>query len=104
MFKVACNSGFKQRGAANFDTTGNSSLAGIVNAARQSHVRCASADATAIRYHTVQAFRQCTHVKYPLRVTYQNGTFRDIFLFQITTLFSILHDVGRTFKASVAES
>jgi hypothetical protein len=46
MFKVACNSGFKQRRAADFPTPGNSSLAGIVNAARQFHVRCASADAT----------------------------------------------------------
>ncbi len=37
---------FKQRGAADFPTPGNSSLAGIVNAARQFHVRRTSADAT----------------------------------------------------------
>jgi hypothetical protein len=43
MLKVACNSGFKQRVAADFPTPGNSSLAGIVNAARQFYVRRASA-------------------------------------------------------------
>jgi hypothetical protein len=46
VFKSACNSGFKQRGAADFPSPGDSSLAVIVNAARQFHVERASADAT----------------------------------------------------------
>jgi hypothetical protein len=44
--KMHAIAAFKQRGAADFPTPGNSSLAGIMNAARQFHVRRASADAT----------------------------------------------------------
>jgi hypothetical protein len=44
--KSACNSVFKQRGAADFPSPGDSSLATLANAARQFHVRRASADAT----------------------------------------------------------
>ncbi len=44
--KLHAIAAFEQRGAADFPTPGNSSFTGIVNAARQFHVRCASADAT----------------------------------------------------------
>jgi hypothetical protein len=41
--KLHAIAAFEQRGAADFPTPGNSSLAGIVNAARQFYVRRASA-------------------------------------------------------------
>ncbi len=62
--KLHAIAAFEQRVAADFPTPGNSSLAGIVNAARQFHVRRASADATLYltlikcTVCTVQALRQ----------------------------------------------
>jgi hypothetical protein len=46
VFKLACNSDFKQLGAADFPPPVNSSLTIVVKAARQFHVERASADTT----------------------------------------------------------
>jgi hypothetical protein len=53
MFEVACNNIFKQRGTADFPTSGNSILAKIVNAARQFHMRRASADVTTLFHFNI---------------------------------------------------